>query len=89
MYAKGKAFLGAAIPLRQQLEYEFVVLYLMCQGIEILLKGVLLVLDYNEYKPKLKTELGHNLVRIVQVASKAAGIKLLRPHEGIVHTTAI
>ena len=79
MYAKGKAFLGAAILLRQESGYEFVVLHLMCQGIEILLKGLLLVVDYDRYKPKLKT-LGHNLVRIVEVASKAAGINPLRPH---------
>lgn len=37
MFAKGKAFLGAAILLRQKGGYEFVVLHLLCQGIEVTL----------------------------------------------------
>lgn len=78
MCAKGKAFLGAAILLRRHSGYEFVVLHLICQGIEILLKGLLLVADYDEYKPKLK-KLGHNLVRIVEEALQAADAKPLRP----------
>ncbi len=78
MYAKGKAFLGAAILLRRKNGYEYVVLHLLCQGIEITLKGLLLVADYNKNKPQLK-KLGHNLVKIVETASQVAGVKPLRP----------
>ena len=78
MYAKGKAFLGAAILLRRKNGYEYVVLHLLCQGIEISLKGLLLIADYDKYKPQLK-KLGHNLVKIVETASQVAGIKPLRP----------
>lgn len=77
MYAKGKAFLGAAILLRDQKGYEFVVLHLVCQGIEVLLKGLLLVVDYDKFKPELK-KLGHNLLRIVDAASQPADLRSLR-----------
>ena len=40
MYAKGKAFLGAAILLRSKNGHEYVVLHLLCHGIEITLKGL-------------------------------------------------
>jgi HEPN domain-containing protein len=77
MYAKGKAFLGAAILLRHKNGNEYVVLYLICQGIEISLKGLLLVAGYDKYKPQLK-KLGHNLVKIVEAISQVSGIKPLR-----------
>jgi hypothetical protein len=78
MYAKGKSFLGAAILLRQKGGYEYVVLHLLCQGIEIVLKGVLLAVDYDKYKPKLK-QLGHDLLKITDAATDAAGLPALRP----------
>jgi hypothetical protein len=76
MYAKGKAFLGAAILFRQKKGDDFVVLHLICQGIEVVLKGLLLGIDYNKYKPMLK-KLGHNLVRITDMALEAAKLKPL------------
>ena len=45
MYSKGKAFLGAAILLSKQPKSEatdYVFLYLMCQSVEVVLKGLLL-----------------------------------------------
>ncbi len=54
MYAKGKSFIGAVLLLRQRQGYEYVVLHLFCQGIEITLKGLLLIKDYDKYKGKLK-----------------------------------
>ena len=78
MYAKGKDFLGAAILLRRKKGYEYVVLHLLCQGIEVSLKGLLLIADYDKFNPQLKN-LGHNLVKAVEAASKVAGIKPLRP----------
>jgi hypothetical protein len=77
MYAKGKAFLGAAILLRDHKGNEFVVLHLVCQGIEAPLKGLLLVIDYDKFKPELK-KLNHNLLNIVNTASLAAGLRPLR-----------
>lgn len=54
------------------------VLHLLCQGIEIVLKGLLLAVDYDKYKPKLK-RLGHDLLKIADAATDAAGLSALRP----------
>jgi hypothetical protein len=78
MYTKGKAFLGAAILLRQTGGYEFIVLHLLCQGIEVALKGILLLIDYDKYKPKIR-RIGHNLSSVSDAAIKAAGLSSLRP----------
>jgi hypothetical protein len=87
MYAKGKAFIGAAVLLnRHQREHqvssdetEYVVLHLLCQGIELVLKGLLLRKDYDKYiarlthnkylnqrygTPRRKDILGHYLLKI-------------------------
>ena len=45
MYAKCKAFLGAAIFLRKKNGYDFVVLHLIFQGVVVMLKGLLLGVD--------------------------------------------
>ena len=65
MYAKGKSFLGAAILLRQQGGYEYVVLHLLCQGTEITLKALLLLRAYDRYKPRLRKPYGHDLEALV------------------------
>lgn len=77
MYQKGKAFLGAALLLRRERGDEYVVLHLLCQGIEIVLKGLLLVIDYSTYKPRLKT-IGHDLLKASDAAMGAAGLPPLR-----------
>jgi hypothetical protein len=64
MYVKGKSFLGAAILLRQKGGYEYVVLHLMCQGVEVTLKALLLLKNYKRYEPKLK-KYGHHLIPLV------------------------
>lgn len=79
MYAKGKAFLGAAVLLRRNGGYEYVVLHLLCQGIEIVLKGLLLAIDYDTFKPKLK-QYGHNLLSVTDATTSAAGLLPLRPN---------
>jgi hypothetical protein len=73
MYEKGKAFLGACILVEQKRGNPSVVLHLLCQGIEIVLKAVLLAHDYNVHKPRL-VKLGHNLVRIAASARQATGL---------------
>lgn len=78
MFEKGKAFLGAAMLLRQRGAYEYAVLHLLCQGIEILGKGFLLSVDYDTYKPKLRGY-GHNLVKLLGAVEKASNISILKP----------
>jgi hypothetical protein len=78
MYEKGKAFLGAALLLRQRGAYEYVVLHLLCQGIELLGKGYLLSVNYDEYKPRLRAY-GHNLLKLVTAVEKEAKVGVLRP----------
>lgn len=72
MFAKGCGFVGAALLLRKRGGYEYVVLHLICQGIEILLKALLLAADYDKYQPRLRT-LGHKLVRTASEAAAAYG----------------
>lgn len=79
MSEKGKAFLVAAMLLRQRGANEYAVLHLLCQGIEVLAKGVLLSVDYDTYHPKLRNY-GHNLVRLIVVVEKASNIRLLNPN---------
>lgn len=64
MYAKGKGFLGAAGALSNMGGNESVVLYLLCQGIEVTLKGLLLFKDYDKYGGSIK-KLSHNLEKII------------------------
>ena len=78
MYAKGQAFVVAAALLRQNGGYEYAVLHLLCQGIEVALKGVLLLINYDKFKPELKP-FRHNLLAIADATSIASGLKPLRP----------
>lgn len=68
MYAKGKSFLGAAILLRQRDGYEYVVLHLICQGIEVIFKALLLLKNYDLYRTQLKKPFGHDLERLINAA---------------------
>jgi hypothetical protein len=80
MYVKGRAFGSAAILLNRHAksehiksyEIEYVVLYLLCQSIEVVLKGLLLFKDYDKYAKHLR-RLGHNLSKIAAEALKAYG----------------
>ena len=79
MYQKGVSFLGAAILLRQKGGHEYVVLHLLCQGLEIVLKAALLFRDYNRYRPQLVRPLGHDLSRTAEYACEAFGFRKLSP----------
>jgi hypothetical protein len=73
MYAKGKAFGAAAVLLNRKGESdakEYVVLHLLSQSIECVLKGLLLLKDYDTYSGRLQRPLGHNLLAIATAASK-------------------
>ena len=74
MYAKGQAFVIAAALLKRNNGYEYAVLHLLCQGIEVALKGLLLHINYDQFKLELKS-LGHNLIKIVNSTTCASGLK--------------
>jgi hypothetical protein len=78
MYAKGQAFVIAAALLRRNGGYEYAVLHLLCQGIEVSLKGLLLLSNYDRYKPTLVKPLGHNLVAIANTATSEFSLHPLR-----------
>ncbi len=77
MYHRGKNFLAASVLLQREGGYGYVVLHLMCQGIEIILKAFLLLRDYGKYKKRLRTY-GHNLLTLSEVASSVYGLDPLR-----------
>ncbi len=79
MYSKGVGFLGAALLIRRHGGNEYVILHLLCQAIEIILKSLLLALDYDRFKPKLKAQFGHHLDRIADAACSAFNLSPLRP----------
>lgn len=81
MYAKGKAYVGAAIILRRQDASEptqYVALHLVCQGVEVALKGLLLLRDYDYFIQRLRKPIGHDLVAVAKEASDAFGLSPLR-----------
>lgn len=61
MFNRGKNFTGAALLLNEKIEKNYAYLYLLCLGFEILIKSALLKKDYIKFKPKLKSQLGHDL----------------------------
>src|SRR4051794_37682522 len=74
MFNKGRAFMGAAFLLAQAAknqgdpEYaDYVALQNLCQSVEVTLKGLLLLKDYDNYKPRLK-KIGHDLTRTAKKA---------------------
>jgi hypothetical protein len=73
LYHTGKHFIAAALLLRQHGRQqrsggdEYVVLHLLCQGIEIVVKALLLYRDFDKYNRLIK-RYGHNLVRITTEA---------------------
>ena len=75
MYFKGKQFVGAALLLQAKGGDGSVVRHLLCQGVELVLKGLLLLKGYDTYKPKLR-KLGHHLCRIAQETSNCYGVKV-------------
>jgi hypothetical protein len=63
MFHRGEQFLGSAILLKNQGGNGYVWRHLLCQGAELIMKGCLLLFDYNYYKPKLK-KFGHKLLKL-------------------------
>jgi len=78
MYRKGKAFVGAAMLVRTYGGDEYVVLHLICQGIELVLKAILLAIDYDKYCSRLK-HLGHDLLKTAREVVTVVGATPLKP----------
>jgi len=79
MLSRGHSFLVSAILLNRHGGSHEVELYNICQGIEVTLKGFLLLKNYNKYKPllpKLKY-FGHDLVKLSDAATQEYGLKPL------------
>ncbi len=82
LFDKGRAFLAASELLRSRItdEHEshlYVVLHLFCQGIECLLKGLLLWRNYDKYYARLR-RLGHDLERLAKATSTEFGMNAPR-----------
>ena|SRR5579863_8981289 len=79
LYQRAKSFLGAAVLLQRQGGDEFVVLHLFCQGIEIFLKTILLMKDFDRFNPQLQRNYGHNLERLTEAALQEYRLHQVRP----------
>jgi hypothetical protein len=75
MYEKGKGFIGAAVLVNRQNGHPSVVLHLLCQGIEIIFKAILLEKDYSHYKPLLR-KFGHDLPKTAAAVRNATGLHI-------------
>jgi hypothetical protein len=78
MYVKGRSFVKAATLLREENGYEYVVLHLLCQGVEVTLKALLLFKDYNHFKPQLRKPIGHDLEAVVAAVQAAYELRPMR-----------
>ena len=71
--------MAAAVLLQQRGEgFDYVVLHLWCQGLEIFLKGLLLMKDSEAYHPRLRS-FNHNLILLVDEAHKIFKLNKIRP----------
>ncbi len=81
MFTKRTQFLAAAILLKQRGGYRYVVLHLVCQGMEIIQKALLLAHSYDTFKPQIakRALFGHDLIKGADAVSATYG---LRPISG-------
>jgi hypothetical protein len=82
MYAKGKAFVGAAMLVGRRgssEQMDHVALQLLCQGFEVTLKGLLLLRDYDRFIGRIRKPIGHDLVILATETSAAFGMRPMRP----------
>ena len=80
-FDKGRAFVGAALLLKshtQSESYKYVYLHLVCQGIELILKGLLLTKDYDTYRPRMRT-FGHDILILAEETLAEFSLKPLTP----------
>jgi hypothetical protein len=80
-FSKGCAFLGAAHLLQEKATQEaqhYVCLHLICQGAELIFKGILLLKDFKKYRPR-ERKFGHKVAEIAKVVHSEYGLNPLRP----------
>ena len=80
-YEKGKAFLFAALLLRSHANsepHEYVVRHLLCQGIELISKAVLLFVDYDKNMPLMERHFGHHIRKTADEALLATRQKPMK-----------
>lgn len=73
MVVRGGHFIGAAILLKGEGGHPYVWRHNFCQGIEVLLKGLLLLKDFDAYWPQMR-RFGHKLLPICDAAAKEYGV---------------
>ena len=78
MFEKGQTFVAASILLRQNNLNQSAALQLLCQGIEVSLKGLLLLIDYDQFRPRLRA-INHNLLAAADETLRAAKMNSLTP----------
>ncbi len=80
-YNKGRAFIGAAYLLKSHVDqeaYQSVYLHLLCQGSELIFKGIMLLKDFKKYRSREKKIYGHNIVALIEDAHIECRLKPLR-----------
>ncbi len=73
MYKRGCSFALAAHHLKKEGGDKFVVLHLICQSIELILKSFLLYKDYDKYISKMK-KINHDLEKAVKKVITEFGV---------------
>ncbi|WIX02892.1 hypothetical protein QK899_00210 [Pseudomonas sp. AR5] len=76
MCDNGKSFIAAAMLLRRHGGDSYPVLHLLCQGIEVLGKGSLLISCYGKHQPRLR-RYGHDLVKLTKAVENEIGMTIL------------
>jgi hypothetical protein len=70
MFRRSVAFMEAARLLRESVGAGYVVLHIECQAIELLLKSLLLAVDYDRFWPQLK-KISHHLDRAADALTES------------------
>jgi hypothetical protein len=79
-FNKGCAFLAAAHLLKEkstQEAHHYVCLHLICQGAELIFKSLLLLKDFQKYRP-IERDYGHKIIKIATVVHSEYLLKPIR-----------
>lgn len=74
MIHRAESFLGAAVLLKKNRGNGYVWRHLACQSAELLMKGALLLHDYNRFRPRLR-KLGHRLTALADICIAEFGLR--------------
>ena len=82
MLMRGSNFVASAVLLKNHGGYQYVVLHLLSQGIEIILKALLLAHDYDKFIKQLggrRGQLGHDLLEAARAVATCYQLRPMRP----------